>query len=41
MSWAIQRNPDPIDELFWQNHKVEIVDVALSDWVEAMRAASD
>jgi hypothetical protein len=36
-SWAIQRDADPIDEKFWQRHRVEIVEANLDDWVAAMR----
>jgi hypothetical protein len=36
-SWAIQRNPDPMDEKFWRRHNVELVDVRLEEWVDAMR----
>jgi hypothetical protein len=36
-SWAIQVEPDPIDEKFWQRHRVEIVAARLEDWVDAMR----
>ena len=35
-SWAIQNDVDPIDEKFWQRHRVEIVDATLERWVEAM-----
>lgn len=37
-SWAIQRGPDEIDRRFWERHRVEILDQALEDWVDAMRA---
>ncbi len=37
-SWAIQKTPDPIDQGFWRRHNVEIHDVLLEDWVEAMRS---
>ena len=37
-SWAIQKNVDPIDEKFWQRQGVDIVDVPIEDWVDAMRA---
>jgi hypothetical protein len=36
-SWAIQKTPDPIDQRFWQRHNVEIHDVLLEEWVEAMQ----
>jgi hypothetical protein len=32
-SWAIQRNPDPIDEKFWGKHDVQILDVRLEDYI--------
>ena len=35
-SWAIERAPDPIDEKFWQRHRVEIIEARLEDWVDAM-----
>jgi hypothetical protein len=35
-SWAIEHAPDPIEELFWQRHRVEIVNARLEDWVAAM-----
>jgi len=37
-SWAIQRDPDEVDRKFWDRHRVEILDRALEDWVDAMRA---
>jgi SIR2-like domain len=37
-SWAIQKRPDPIDEKFWERHRVEIIDVPLETWVEGMSA---
>ena len=37
-SWAIERDPDPIDAKFWQRHRVEILDARLEDWVDAMNA---
>lgn len=39
-SWAVQKHPNRIDEKFWQRHGVDIIDVSLEDWVEAMRAAT-
>lgn len=36
-SWAIQKEPDPIDEKFWDRHGVDIVDVPLDEWVGGMR----
>lgn len=35
-SWAIERTPDPIQAMFWQRHRVEIVEARLEDWVAAM-----
>jgi SIR2-like protein len=35
-SWAIEREPDPIDEKLWQRHRVEILEAAVEDWVDAM-----
>jgi hypothetical protein len=37
-SWAIERRPTRMDELFWQQHGVEIVSTTLREWVESMRA---
>jgi hypothetical protein len=37
-SWAIQREPSEIDRRFWERHRVEILNVSLEDWVDAMRA---
>ncbi len=37
-SWAIEKDPDPIDEKFWDRHGVEIVAVRLEEWVEGMKA---
>ncbi len=36
-SWAIQRDPSEIDRRFWERHGVEIINVPLEDWVDAMR----
>jgi SIR2-like domain len=36
-SWAIQRDPSEIDRRFWERHGVEIVNVPLEQWVDAMR----
>ena len=38
-SWAIQLHPGEIDRRFWERHSVDIVDVGLDDWVDAMRDA--
>ena len=35
--WSIQRNPSEIDERFWARQRIDILDVALEDWVDAMR----
>jgi SIR2-like domain len=35
--WAIQREPSEIDKRFWARQRIEILDYALEDWVEAMR----
>jgi SIR2-like domain len=37
-SWAVQYMPHEHDVKFWQRHRVELVNVALERWVEAMRA---
>ena len=37
-SWAIQLAPGEIDRRFWDRHGVEIVDAALEEWVDTMRA---
>jgi hypothetical protein len=36
-SWAIQRDPSEIDRRFWDRHRVEILEIALEDWVDALR----
>jgi hypothetical protein len=36
-SWAIQRDPGEIDERFWERHGVDILNVPLEGWVDAMR----
>jgi hypothetical protein len=35
-SWAIESRPDPIDERFWERHRIEIVTARLEDRVDAM-----
>jgi SIR2-like domain len=35
--WSIQRNPSEIDERFWSRQRIDILDVALEDWVDGMR----
>ena len=37
-SWAIEKQPDPIDEKFWDRHGVDIITVHLEDWVAGMSA---
>ena len=34
--WSIQRNPSEIDMRFWARQRIEILDVPLEDWVDAM-----
>jgi hypothetical protein len=36
-SWAIQIHPEPIDEEFWRNRKVDILDVPLEEYVVALK----
>ncbi len=38
-SWAVEREPDPIDEEFWRRHNVRTVQARLEDWVDAMNEA--
>jgi len=39
-SWAIQRDPEPIEQAFWQRRGVDILDVDLEEYVvELQRAA--
>ena len=35
--WSIQRNPSEIDLRFWARQRIDILDVPLEDWVDAMR----
>jgi len=35
-SWAIQLNPQPIDQEFWRKRDVDILDVCLEDYVAAL-----
>jgi hypothetical protein len=35
--WSIQRNPGELDERLWSRQRIEILDVSLEDWVDAMR----
>jgi hypothetical protein len=37
-SWAIQLNPDPVDEGLWRNRDVVIKRTALEDYIEQLRA---
>lgn len=37
-SWAIQLDPKPIEEAFWGKRGVEILHVALEDYIEALAA---
>ena len=37
-SWAIQLAPGEIDRRFWDRNGVELVDAALEEWVDTMRA---
>jgi hypothetical protein len=36
--WAIQRGSSEIDRRFWARQRIEILDVPLEEWVDAMRA---
>jgi hypothetical protein len=36
-SWAIQLNPSELDEKFWRRRDVEILDLRLEEYVEALR----
>jgi hypothetical protein len=35
--WSIQHSPSEIDKRFWARQRIEILDVPLEDWVDAMR----
>jgi SIR2-like domain len=35
--WSIQRSPSEIDRRFWARQRIEILDLALEDWVDGMR----
>ena len=35
--WSIQRGPSEFDKRFWARQRIEILDVPLEDWVDAMR----
>jgi SIR2-like protein len=34
--WSIQRGPSEVDQRFWARQRIEILDVPLEDWVDAM-----
>ncbi len=34
--WSIQRNPSEVDRRFWARQRIDILDVLLEDWVDAM-----
>jgi hypothetical protein len=34
--WSIQRGPSEVDRRFWARQRIEILDVPLEDWVDAM-----
>jgi SIR2-like domain len=38
-SWAIQLNPDPVDEGLWRSRDVMIMDVPLEEYIEGLREA--
>lgn len=38
-SWAIQRDPDPIDQRYWSRRRVEILDMPIEDYIVGLRAA--
>jgi hypothetical protein len=40
-SWAIQRNPDPLELEFWPKRNVDIYDVDLAEYVRVLEAALD
>jgi hypothetical protein len=35
-SWAIQRDPDPLDEVFWRKREVDIINVDLEEYIAAL-----
>ena len=35
-SWAIQRDPEPLDQEFWHKRDVDILNVRLEDYVAAL-----
>jgi Novel STAND NTPase 1/SIR2-like domain len=36
-SWAVLRDPSPVDQLFWQARGVDVLDVSLAEYVERLR----
>ena len=38
-SWAIQRNPSPLEQRFWQERRVEVYDMTLDEFVSKLRSA--
>ena len=34
--WSIQRSPSEVDQRFWARQGIEILDVPLEDWVDAI-----
>ncbi len=38
-SWAIQVDPDPLDQMLWSNRDVTILDVPLEDYIDKLRDA--
>ena len=38
-SWAVQLSPDPIDQRFWSQRDVEIIDARLEDYITALEQA--
>jgi hypothetical protein len=36
-SWAIQLNPEVLDEKFWRKRDVEVIDLHLEAYVEQLR----
>ena len=39
-SWAIQLDPDPIEQAFWQKRGVDILNIRLEDYVAAVECAA-
>lgn len=40
-SWAIQYRPDELEQKFWESRRVEILDVPLEEYVQALRQRLD